>query len=311
MYKFIDIFAGIGGFRTALEQTGMRCVFSSEIDPTAKQIYQANFNDLPSGDIMEIGEKDIPEHDVLCAGFPCQSFSISGKMNGLNDSRGRLFYDIVRIAKYHRPPVLLLENVKNLVSIDEGRTITEIKTSLERIGYKVHYRVLNASDFGIPQKRERVYIVCLNSDFPNLRFVAPKPKSKRKAVYLESVLDDIVPNELYINRDDIEFTITDEPEYQPKPIRIGYLGKGGQGERIYHTKGHAITLAANSGGVGARTGLYKVRDRIRRLSIDECKRIMGFNTSHKVSEGLAGYKQLGNAIIPPMVRYVWDGVKVA
>ena len=310
MHKFIDLFAGVGGFRVALEQTGMRCVFSSEIDPTAKEAYQLNFNDEPYGDIMEINEQDIPAHDVLCAGFPCQSFSISGKMNGFNDNRGRLFYDIVRIAKCHRPPVLLLENVKNLVTLDNGRAITEIRTRLERIGYKVHYRVLNSSDYGIPQKRERVYIVCLNTDFPELRFVSPRPK--KKAVYLEDILDDIVPNELYINgRDDIVITRSDEPEYQTKPIRIGYLGKGGQGERIYHTKGHAITLAANSGGIGARTGLYQVKDRIRRLSINECKRIMGFSDNHQVSEGLAGYTQLGNAIIPPMVRSVWDSVKVA
>jgi len=154
MYTFIDLFAGIGGFRTALEQRGMKCVFSSEIDEKAKEAYFNNFGETPHGDITEIPEKKIPPHDILCAGFPCQSFSISGSSKGFDDDRGRLFYEIVRIAQYHQPHVLLLENVKNILTIDNGNVIKTIENKLDEIGYTINKHVLNASYFGIPQSRE-------------------------------------------------------------------------------------------------------------------------------------------------------------
>lgn len=312
MYKFIDLFCGIGGFRSALQKQGMECVFSSDIDKNAQEQYYRNFGERPEGDITEIPEKKIPKHDILCAGFPCQSFSISGKKLGVNDDRGRLFYEIVRIAEYHQPYVLLLENVKNIISIDNGGMIKTIQTKLNEIGYNVYYNVLNASHFGVPQSRERVYFVCLRKDTGveyHLNYKAPKKTMKK--IYLENILEKNVEDNLFIDRDDIQFKDDLQVDYDLKPIRIGIVNKGGQGERIYSPKGHSITLSAYGGGVGAKTGLYLIDDKIRRLSINECKAVMGFNKDHKVSEGIQGYTQLGNAVIPSMIEYVYENIKVA
>lgn len=310
MYKFVDLFSGIGGFRYALEKKGMKCVFSSEIDAKAQEAYSKNFGEKPHGDITEIPEKAIPAHDILCAGFPCQSFSISGDMKGLDDNRGRLFYDIVRIAQYHQPYVLLLENVKNILTVDDGKVIQTIETKLDEIGYVLHKHILNASYFGIPQSRERVYFVGLRKRIPNGKLSYSPPKPSYKKIYLENILEKEVDDALFINRKDMVIEKEDR-EHELAPIRIGHVNKGGQGERIYSEKGHAITLSAFGGGVGARTGLYLTGDRVRRLSINECKGLMGFPASFYVSAGIQGYQQLGNAVIPPMIEHVYDSIKVS
>ena len=172
MYKFIDLFAGIGGFRVALQKRGMKCVFSSEIDNRAKSVYERNFDEEIAGDICEIEAKDIPAHDILCAGFPCQSFSISGKRHGMKDKSGRLFYEIVRIAQYHKPYVLLLENVKNILSIDNGKVLETIKFELHQLGYEIYISIINASDCGILQSRKRVFFICLLKG-SNLKYKHP------------------------------------------------------------------------------------------------------------------------------------------
>lgn len=309
MHTFIDLFAGIGGFRTALEKKGMKCVFSSDIDVKAQEAYFKNFGDVPSGDITEISEKKIPPHDILCAGFPCQSFSISGATRGLDDDRGRLFYEIVRIAQYHQPHVLLLENVKNILTIDNGNVIKTIETKLDEIGYTLNKHVLNASYFGIPQSRERVYFVGLRKhNKTKKKLVYSPPEETFKKIYLEDVLEKEVNEALFIDRKDMVVDFEDKVR-KLEPIRIGHVNKGGQGERIYSEKGHAITLSAFGGGVGARTGLYLVDDKVRRLSINECKTLMGFPKSHYVSDGMQGYQQLGNAVIPPMISHVYDSIK--
>ncbi len=260
------------------------------------------------GDICEIKASEIPKHDILCAGFPCQSFSVSGKQKGLKDNRGRLFYEIIRIAEYHKPYILLLENVKNILAVDGGRVIKTIETKLDEIGYKVHYSLLDASNYGIPQSRERVYFACLRKR-SGLSYKG-EPKTVTSDIYLKDVLDDYVDEKLVINREDIRIERTDDPSPQKAPIRVGYLNKGGQGERIYHPNGHSITLSAEGGGVGARTGLYLVKGQVRRLSLSECKRLMGFDEKHIVSHGVQGYKQLGNAVIPEMVLKTYDNIKI-
>lgn len=312
MHTFIDLFAGIGGFRIALEKKGMECVFSSEIDQHASNVYKKNFHESPAGDIREISEKEIPKHDILCAGFPCQSFSISGKQKGLRDNHGSLFYEIVRIAQYHQPYVLLLENVKNILTIDNGQVIQTIESKLNEIGYKVHHSTLNASNFGIPQARERVYFACVKKNLVSSeRLNYGEPEAPREPVYLRDILEGDVSEHLYVNRnrDDI-FIENDVDRREMKPIRIGYVNKAGQGERIYSVNGHAITLSANGGGVGARTGLYLADEGVRRLSITECKRLMGFPDDFVVTQGLQGYKQLGNAVIPSMIEEVYDAIKI-
>lgn len=305
MNKFIDLFAGIGGFRIALEKHGLTCVFSSEIDKEAARVYYDNFEERPHGDITTIHEKDIPTHDILCAGFPCQSFSISGNHTGFKDDRGQLFYDIVRIAKYHKPSLLLLENVKNILRVHDGAVIKAIQSSLKKIGYTVHISLLNASYYGIPQARSRVYFTCLRKGV-GLRFKEPEPTHEQ--VFLRDFLDEEVEKHLIIQRDDIFIEKTDEPEPKNAPIRIGRVNKGRQGERIYHPNGHSITLSADGGGIGAKTGLYLIDGYIRKLSLSEGKKVMGFPDKHIVSDSRFGYKQLGNAIIPKMVSLIYNGV---
>ncbi|WP_341757943.1 DNA cytosine methyltransferase [Candidatus Tisiphia endosymbiont of Ditula angustiorana] len=312
MYKFIDLFCGIGGFRIALEGKGMECVFSSDIDKDVQETYAKNFGERPYGDLNEISEKKIPKHDILCAGFPCQPFSISGKQLGLKGSNGRLFYEIIRIAQYHKPYVLLLENVKNIINIDNGSVIKTIDIKLDEIGYKVYRHILNSSFFGIPQSRERVYFVCLRKDYDNdLKFKYLPPKETFARVYLDDILEEKVDDSLYIKRDDIVIDGNKEIERNLRPLRIGYVNKGGQGERIYSPLGHAVTLSAFGGGVGARTGLYLINNRIRRLSINECKSLMGFPKNHHVIEGIKGYQQLGNAVIPKMISNIYDSIGIS
>lgn len=163
--RFIDLFCGIGGFRIAFEEAceeqeiNTKCVFSSDIDKFAQDSYEANFGERPHGDITQVDEKEIPDHDILFAGFPCQPFSIIGQMKGLNDTRGTLFFDIARIIKEKEPKAFILENVKQLVGHDKGNTLKVILKSLKDLGYHVQYSVLNALDYGLPQKRERIVIV--------------------------------------------------------------------------------------------------------------------------------------------------------
>lgn len=309
MHRFIDLFAGIGGFHVALQRQGMDCVFASEIDVAAANAYEKNFNMAPAGDICTIPSRSIPAHDVLCAGFPCQPFSRSGNGKAFADTRGRLFYEIVRIAKHHKPSLLLLENVKAILTIDNGNVSREIYDSLDKIGYKVDHYMLNAGNFGIPQKRERVYFVAVRKDSP-LGFSQPV-ETRRCKVVGDIILTNIETRDLMTERDDIVFDKPKKQDRAMRPLRIGYLNKGGQGERIYSTNGQAITLSANGGGVGHRTGLYLVGDVVRRLHIDEAKQVMGFRKQHYVSPGIAGYRQLGNAVIPGMVSKIYDSVRIA
>ena len=159
MIKFIDLFAGIGGIRIPFDELGYKCVFSSEWDKAACRTYEANFGECPAGDITKIPAEEIPKHDLLLAGFPCQAFSIMGKMQGFADTRGTMFFEIERILAYHRPRALLLENVKQLTTHDGGHTFATIIHHLVQLGYHVKWQVMNALDFGLPQKRERVIIV--------------------------------------------------------------------------------------------------------------------------------------------------------
>ena len=162
--KFIDLFSGIGGFHLALKNTNSECVFASEWDKKCQEVYEKNFNIKPHGDITKIDAKDIPSHNLLCAGFPCQAFSISGKRLGFNETRGTLFFDVARIVKFHKPKVIFLENVKNFLNHDNGKTINVVRSTLEDLNYNVFYSLLNASNFGIQQSRERIYIVAFRKD---------------------------------------------------------------------------------------------------------------------------------------------------
>ncbi|GAB4312581.1 MAG: DNA cytosine methyltransferase [Geminocystis sp.] len=311
---FIDLFAGIGGFHQALSYYGAKCVFASEWDKHCQEIYLKNYGILPEGDITIIPENEIPSHDILCAGFPCQAFSISGKQLGFNDTRGTLFFDIVRIAKYHQPSLLILENVKNFARHDEGKTLKVVENTLNEIGYDVFYQVLNASNFGVPQKRERIYILGLRKDLKVKKFTFPNNYSKGTSL-IDFCLDDSETQDFIINRSDIkikenlEITRDILGNYPQKPIRIGTINKGGQGERIYHQCGHAITLSAYGGGIGAKTGIYLINGKIRKLASRECARIMGFPDDFIISNSNnIAYKQFGNSVVVNVLRAIVENV---
>lgn len=184
-YEFIDLFAGIGGTRLAFENNGCKCVFSSEIDESAVETYKHNFGEVPDGDITKIDAEEIPDHDILVAGFPCPTFSIIGNREGFDSDKGELFFEIERILNKKRPEAFLLENVKNLASIGGGDLLKEIISRLENLGYYIHWEILNALDFGLPQKRERIIIVGFQKSY-DFKF----PEGRDEEYNLEEVLEE-------------------------------------------------------------------------------------------------------------------------
>ncbi|ADU92476.1 DNA cytosine methyltransferase [Taylorella equigenitalis] len=301
---FIDLFAGIGGFRVALQSLGAKCVFSSEWDKFAKETYWLNFNEIAHDDITKIDECTIPNHDILCAGFPCQAFSISGKRLGFEDSRGTLFFDVVRIAKSKRPKVIFLENVKNFAKHDGGRTIRIVKESLLRLGYSFDWKVLNSCDYGIPQSRARIFMVAFREDLKHQEFKFPAPKNLDK--YVEDILlPDSETSHLVRQRDDICLYRSDPLNNVNETYRIGIVGKGGQGERVYSPKGLSVTFSANGGGLFAHTAGYLVNGKTRRLHPRECARLMGYPDDFKLNPNeKQAYKQLGNSVVVDVVQSV-------
>jgi len=302
-YKFIDLFAGIGGFHLALSAFGLQCVFACEWDKYAAQIYEKNFQLKPHGDINNIQAGDIPTHQIVCAGFPCQAFSIAGKQKGFTDTRGTLFFQVVRIIEWHQPQVIFLENVKNLVRHDQGKTFNIVIETLESLGYQVFHQIFNASDFGLPQNRQRIYIVAFHARMNAKNFIFPQPSDQ--PVCLQDILEEYPTDAKIIKRDDIniyknylpEKLASGEIKLLNKPIQIGKVNKGGQGERIYHPFGHAITLSANGGGIGAKTGLYLIDGQVRKLSPRECARLQGFPDDFLLDTSPSqAYKQFGNSV---------------
>lgn len=304
-YTFIDLFAGLGGFRIALESLGAKCVYSNEWDKSVQQVYADNFGDIPEGDITQVDENTIPNHDILCAGFPCQAFSISGKQKGFEDSRGTLFFDVARIVKAKKPKVVFMENVKNFASHDNGRTLEVVKNTMEELGYTFYQKVLNAVDYGVPQKRERVYMVCFREDLEVTDFKYPKPFKLFRHVEDFLIGDEELLKDLYVERPDTYYNGVEDNVYSNKSIRLGIINKGGQGERIYSTKGIAITLSAYGGGVFAKTGGYLVNGRTRRLHPRECARIMGYPDDYKIcSNKNQAYKQFGNSVVIDVLQFI-------
>tara|TARA_Y100000780_G_scaffold166498_1_gene151366 strand:+ start:68371 stop:69345 length:975 start_codon:yes stop_codon:yes gene_type:complete len=303
--RFIDLFAGIGGFRLGLESLGMECVYTSEWNKRAQEVYKMNFNETPDGDITKVKESDIPPHDILCGGFPCQAFSVAGKRLGFNDTRGTLFFDVARIVKYHRPSVVFLENVKNFLGHDSGRTMQTVKATLEDLGYNVTFKVLRSSDYGVPQARERVFIIGVYGS--NENFIFPE------AIRAQKVVDDILLDlsqkefkELQIKRDDMYFYKDEKAVLNLRsPHQIGKINKGGQGERIYSRFAAGITLSAYGGGAAAKTGAYKVGRRVRKLHPVECLRMQGFPDNFKLGPSIVNtYQQLGNSVSVPVIKAV-------
>lgn len=307
-YSFIDIFCGIGGFHLALSSFGAKCVFASDINREAQKVYKNNFGINPEGDITKIEANNIPAHDILCAGFPCQAFSISGHQTGFNNEKsGKLFFEVIRIAKHRKPQVIILENVSNLKSHDNGNSLKRILNELQQIGYTTHAKVLCASDYNVPQSRRRLYIVAFRSSLnvSSFTFPDPTPLKRNLSSMLETAND--ATKSCEISRD---FQLRNnylhlEDECKKPYIRIGEIGLGRQGERIYSPKGCATTLSSNGGGLGGRTGIYLINEKIRKLTSRECARLMGFPEKFKIAEtNNQAYQQFGNSVVVDVLQLI-------
>ena len=299
---FIDLFCGIGGFRLALESVGARCVFSCDKDRQARKTYRANFGEEPAGDITTIEADSIPDFNILCAGFPCQPFSIAGKQRGFKDTRGTLFFEIARIVKEKQPEVLFLENVANLVRHDNGNTLAVIISTLDELGYDVHYQILNAAHYGVAQIRERIYFVGFRKDL-QIAFSFPGPTMEDVAV--EDFLEPEADERYYLDNSIFTFYKPDTSVRQSDTYRMGYAGRPGQGKRVYSVKGCTPTFVVSARGPCGNTEAYYINGRVRRLTPKEASRIMGFPEDFvfPVKEGRI-YQQLGNSVAVPMIRAI-------
>jgi DNA (cytosine-5)-methyltransferase 1 len=296
-FSFIDLFAGIGGMRIAFEKVGGFCSFSSEWDKFAQQTYESNFKEKPNGDITKIKSKEIPEHEILVAGFPCQPFSNAGVKLGFNDMRGTLFFDIIRIARYRKPSMMLLENVKGLKSHDKGHTFSVILYSLNKIGYDVFYKVLNAKNFGLPQNRERIYIVCVNrKKLGKIEFKFPESISKN--VKLGDILQDNV---------EPKYTISNKLWSGHKRRLRQHKQKGnGFGYSLFNSKSsYTSTLSARYYKDGSEILIEQNGKNPRKITPREAARLQGFSDKFKipVSDNQA-YKQFGNSVAIPVVHAI-------
>ena len=294
-YRFIDLFAGIGGIRLGFESAGCRCVFASEIDEYACRTYEANFNERPYGDIALINSQDIPDFDILTAGFPCQAFSIIGKRKGFEDNvRGTLFFEIARILNDKRPAAFMLENVKNLTAHDNGRTYKTIVECLSSLGYFVHARVLNALDYGLPQKRERIIIVGFKE---NLIFAFPSPKSEHERKTLSDILEKNPSREYYV-KDSIRTSRLSRLKYKDFP-RPYISHENVSGSITPHSWCAALRAEASAN--------YILINDERRPTEREMLRLQGFPDYFKIVVSYSKLKQqCGNSVAVPVIKAVAD-----
>lgn len=303
MKKYADFFCGLGAFHTAFDRHNKKqknniyeCVIACDIDNNVRKIYEENYGITPHADINKININEIPDFDILCAGFPCQPFSIAGNKKGFDDKhKGNLFYKLLEIIDVKTPNTVFLENVKNLQTINNGHTFSIIKEALEDRGYNVSYKVIDSRFYSSPQSRHRIYII----------------GQKDKRYEFEEVKNSIVPVSSII-----DYSVSDYFDYFEKYYLIecegnrGMMkyklmnkktGKGGrQGERVYDINTCGPTICASSGGPGAKTGLYEVNNGIRTLNIPETLQMFGFDTTYKYDTLLKKKKMLfylGNSIV--------------
>ncbi len=326
MYKSIDLFAGIGGIRLGFEQAfddNLETVFVSEWDEPAQKTYKENFNDNfeIAGDITKVDEKDIPAFDICLAGFPCQAFSMAGQRKGFDDDykgicRGTLFLDVARICEEHKPKVIFCENVKGLISHDKGNTLKVILKTFEDLGYKVFYKVLNSKDFGVPQNRERIYIVAFRNDIKCDNFQFPEPTDTTKTIR-DIMEENAVSVKYYLSDVYMQTLINHKARHEAKGNGFGYEIRSLDG----------IAGAIVCGGMGRERNLIidkrlkdftpvthikgeVNRDGIRKMTPREWARLQGFPDTYKLT--LADthlYKQLGNSVTVPVIKEIAKKIK--
>lgn len=302
-YRMIDLFAGIGGTRLGFYQTGaVNIVFSSEWDKFAQKTYHANYGEMPVGDITKINEKDIPDHDILVGGFPCVAFSQAGLKKGFEDTRGTLFFDIARIIKEKRPRSFLLENVKNLLGHDNGKTFTVIRNTLEEMNYAVFYKVFAAKDFGVPQNRERIYIVGFDKNtvpnFGDFAFPTPPMTSTKVGNILEKKVD-------------AKYTLSDAlwEGHQRRKVENAAAGKG-FGYSLFNSKSpYTNTISARYYKDGSEILIEQKGKNPRKITPREASRLQGFPEEFiiPVSDTQA-YKQFGNSVAVPVIHAIAENI---
>lgn len=300
-FKFIDLFAGIGGLRLPFDELGGECVLSSEIDKYAQKTYQSYFNDKPKGDICKIELSDIPNFDLLVGGFPCQPFSLAGHKKGFDDTRGTLFFEIERILISKKPKAFLLENVKGLRGHDKGNTFQVIMKSLKSLGYCVNEKVLAARDFGLPQNRERVYIIGFLSQEHSNRFSYPEKTNIQTK--LGNILEDKV---------DEKYTISDKlwAGHQRRKEKHKKKGNGFGYSLFNHESQYTNTISARYYKDGSEILIEQKNKNPRKLTPLEAARLQGFPDEIVFKAQKVGvsdtqlYKQFGNAVPVNVVRYI-------
>jgi DNA (cytosine-5)-methyltransferase 1 len=310
-FTFIDLFAGVGGFRMAMQNVGGHCVFTSEWDKHAQETYFKNYGEYPAGDITleETKEKIAGNFDILCAGFPCQAFSIAGHQKGFEETRGTLFFDIAEIAKKHQPSVIFLENVKNLLSHDQGNTFNVIKNTLKDLGYAVYYKVLNSmTHANIPQNRERIFIVAFHESKVKNHAEFNFPE----AIPLTTTIHDILEK----NKVDQKYYYAPEHKYYPKLAEsMTSSDTLYQWRRVYvrENKSNVCpTLTANMGAGGHNVPLLINSHGIRKLTPKECFAFQGYPVEkmifpEKMADG-ALYMQAGNSVTMPLIQRIGDQI---
>lgn len=305
-FKFIDLFAGIGGMRLAFQNNGGKCVFSSEWDKYCQKTYQANFDELPVGDIRSVDEHDVPDHDILVAGFPCQPFSIAGvsKKNSmgratgfLDKTQGTLFFDVVRIINEKRPKAFLLENVKNLKSHDKGNTWKVIESTLKEMNYEVFFSVLDGQPY-VPQHRERIFIIGFDKERygKNIKFSFDLDKPEMKPVL----------NDILMKKVDSKYTLTDGLWLYLQQYAEKHRLKGnGFGYGMPEKNGITRTLSARYYKDGSEILIKQNGKNPRRLTPRECARLQGYPESFNiVVSDTQAYKQFGNSVVVPLIEQI-------
>lgn len=296
--SFIDLFAGMGGFRLAFEAHGCTCVFSSEIDKFAKDTYFNNFGEYPSGDITKINSEEIPDFDILCAGFPCQPFSIAGKRLGFEDTRGTLFFEVARIIKEKKPSAFLLENVKGIVSHDKGNTIKVIENILKHLGYKIKWKVLNALKYGVPQNRERWYCIGIREDIVDFEEI-PFPNECKLKYDLTDIIQEITDESYKISErciENIKYHV-DLNNVNVNEYTLAYEVRPSKCQFANNLYSPCLTAKMGTGG----NNVPIVVKQKRKLTENECLRIMGYPITYKLEKGYQSYKQLGNSVVVPLL----------
>lgn len=325
-YKMIDLFAGIGGIRLGFDKVfgkSAETVFVSEIDNYARIMYENNFFDdfEIEGDIMEVDEKKIPAFDICLAGFPCQAFSIAGKKKGFDDDyygnyRGTLFKEVVRICRYHNPKVIFCENVKGLTIHDKGRTFKIICDAFQKIGYKIHYKILNSKDFGLAQNRERIYLVCFRNDIDDKNFEFPKPTNKK--IFLKDILEDApISPKYYLSETYIETLRKHKARHEAAGNGFGFIirnlnevagalvcgGMGREKNLIIDNREHSmIPVTHIKGEIN--------KENIRKLTPRECARLQGFPEDFIFCVADTHlYKQFGNSVSVNVIEEIAKKIK--